>query len=344
MRWRDWGAGKRPIQFAMSALFVGIVVVIRLGLNVAIEPSAAFLLFLAAVMASAWVGGTLPGLFATALSALAGSFFFIEPKWSFGILTASGRVEFVLFLAEGTFTAMLAGQLRSARNAALAKHAEALALQSEVLRVSEGERRRIGHDLHDGLGQHLTGIALLSRGFHQRLTECGSPEAGEAEKMSQLARTAVEWTHDLCQSLSPNSAGLAQALRDLAMHAENIFSVECNLEILGSADFIDLQTSAHLYRIAQEAVSNAVKHGNARRVDLHLRCSGNRIDMQVSDNGAGFDPTSEPREGMGLRIMRYRARIIGARLHIQTRPEGGTDVSCHYCAHEFAKVMNHDSN
>ena len=122
-------------------------------LNVSVPDTSAFLLFLVAVMASAWLGGIGPALFATVLAALAGNFFFMEPKWAFGFGSLSQRVEFGLFLAEGIVITLLAGQMHRARNAALADQAEARGLQHQLLRVSDDERRRIGHDLHDGLGQ-----------------------------------------------------------------------------------------------------------------------------------------------------------------------------------------------
>ncbi len=345
MRGFDWRIHRRLLEFALTAIFVAVVVAVRLALRATIGGESAFLLFLVAVMASAWLGGTATGLFATLLTALAANYFFITPRWSFGLGSFSQGVEFLLFVGEGTVTALLAGQLHRARDIALAKHAEAIALQSEVLHVSEGERRRIGHDLHDGLGQHLAGIALMTRGFQQRLAEVGSPEADEAQKMSQLARTAVEWTHDLCQSLSPDSAGLAQALKELASHANNIFNIECTLEQSGSAIAVDLQTSAHLYRIAQEAISNAVKHGKAKRVRICLQeNTPSTVILQVIDDGCGIDPTRQTREGMGLRIMRYRAQIIGAKIEIQKHEARGTIVSCRFSARRYPEAITYDSN
>src|SRR6185295_12442242 len=131
------------------------------------------------------------------------------------------------------------------------------------------EHRRIGHDLHDGLGQHLTGITLVAKRLQQRLNAENSQYASEAAQVCALARTAVEWTHDLSRSLSPpvlEREGLAEALRELAANAERIFSISCVFQHEGEVRFDDVPAGVHLYRIAQEAISNSVKHGDAKNV------------------------------------------------------------------------------
>src|SRR5262249_25636725 len=154
--------------------------------------------------------------------------------------------------------------------------AEARQLERRILEIADEEQRRIGHDLHDGLGQHLTGIALMVRRLEQHLTASSSPDADEARRLSELTKTAVEWTHDLSRSLSPpvleSPGGLSEALRELAAHAETIFKIRCTFEQTdGSLPRVDLPTSVHLYRIAQEAISNAVRHGGAKTITVELR-------------------------------------------------------------------------
>ena len=221
--------------------------------------------------------------------------------------------------------------MREARENAEDSAAEAHALEGRLLEISDAEQQRIGHDLHDGLGQHLTGIGLLSRRLEEMLATENSPAAGEASRICGLAKSAVEWTRDLCHTLSPpalESHGLPMALGELAAHAENIFHVDCAVEQTGEADVIDPTLSRHFYRIAQEAISNAVRHGQARHVRVRLDQSKGSAALQVTDDGTGIIPASQSKDGMGLKIMRYRARLIGATIDITPREGGGTIVVC----------------
>jgi signal transduction histidine kinase len=227
--------------------------------------------------------------------------------------------------------------MKSARQRAEASAAETQELEGRLLEISDAEQRRIGHDLHDGLGQHLTGIALMTRRLERRLAAAGSADADEAAKLCELAKTAVGWTHDLSRSLSPpalDSAGLPEALRELAAHVENLFSIQCVAECSPEFERLNLSAGAHLYRIAQEAITNAVRHGHARQVQIRLeRIDGDTLSLSVIDDGRGIDGAAEPAtesDGMGLRIMRYRARMIGASIAVAHPVSGGTVVSCRY--------------
>jgi signal transduction histidine kinase len=236
-------------------------------------------------------------------------------------------------MAEGVFVSMIAARLKSAKQHAEDNAAEARELERRILEITDAEQRRIGSDLHDGLGQHLTGIALMTRRLEQRLNAASSPEADDASKVSALAKTAVAWTHDLSRSLSPpvlESAGLAEALRELAAYAESLFGIECTFEQSGQTKPLDLDISVHLYRIAQEAISNAVRHGKAKQVKLLLSSSASNINVQVIDDGHGIDPSAHSTNGMGLRIMQYRARMIGADLKLGHGAGGGTIVECRF--------------
>lgn len=317
---------RRLFVYGLSTGFVFIVLILRLSLSTIVEASSAFLLFLAAVMASAWLGGTGPGLYATLLSSVVANFFFMEPKFNFGFTGFGTKVEWVLFLLEGTVTAILAGQLHRARNDVLQGQQEARNLERRILEISDAEQRRIGHDLHDGLGQHLTGIALMTRQLEQRFTADSSPHAGRLVKIADLAQTAVSWTHDLARSLSPpvlESRGLAAALAELANNARNIFGIDCTFEAFGPADFRDVAVGVHLYRIAQEAISNAVKHGHALSVTIRLIATDTALSMEIADDGSGMQVSTGENEGMGLRIMQYRANMIGAAMRVEQRTRTG---------------------
>jgi signal transduction histidine kinase len=313
---------------------------LKLALSQLLRPDTPFLLFLAAVMVSAWYGGLGPGLLATGLAALASNYYFMHP---FGALSLGGGDLFqvVLFIAEGTFITVIATALASARRRAENSEAEARELERRILEIADEEQRRIGHDLHDGLGQHLTGIALMVRRLEHHLQASSSPDANDAKMLSELTKTAVEWTHDLSRSLSPSvlespRGGLAEALRELASNAETIFKIRCTFEQTGtSLPATDLPSSVHLYRIAQEAISNAVRHGGAKHVAIELRGTSDALAVRVVDDGAGIEqpnPNGDG-EGMGLRIMRYRARMIGATVDVNRRGGGGTEVTCVFSGH-----------
>lgn len=210
---------------------------------------------------------------------------------------------------------------------------EARNLQRELLEITDTEQRRIGHDLHDGLGQHLTGIAFMSKLMEQRLTSRAVPEADEARKIAGLVNKAIGWTRDLARGLAPvdldQEEGLASALKQLTEGTAEMFGVSrCRFELVGEAHFRNPSVAIHLYRIAQEALNNAIKHARPREVVVRLTGGPREITVSVEDDGVGFDPLSVRNGGMGLRIMRYRAKMISGRLEVRRRPGGGTVVTC----------------
>ncbi len=209
-------------------------------------------------------------------------------------------------------------------------------LEREVLEISEEERRSIGRDLHDNLGQMLTGVGLLSQNLARKLRKADAPGAEEAAKIENLIKEADEQVRGLARGLVPvdlEAEGLADALRRLADQTEHIFDGTCTFKEAGTAAVHDSTVATHLYRIAQEAVHNAVKHGKARRIAIMLASGDKRIRLRVKDNGVGF-PEEEAAVhesqagGMGVRTMHHRARMIGASLEIQSTSGEGTSVTC----------------
>jgi PAS domain S-box-containing protein len=204
-------------------------------------------------------------------------------------------------------------------------------LELEILRISEQERRRIGQDLHDGLGQMLTGIGLICTNLARRLHAEGSATAPELDEVVELIRDADQQARSLARGLMPvevGASGLANSLQRLSVNAERLFGITCLFEEMGTARPGDPTVSVHLYRIAQEAVSNAVKHGHATLVRIALAAGEDQLRLRVQDNGTGFPETLPEDRGMGVRIMHYRARIIGATLDIRRGAEGGTVLTC----------------
>ncbi|HZR15889.1 MAG TPA: response regulator [Verrucomicrobiae bacterium] len=204
-------------------------------------------------------------------------------------------------------------------------------LEREILEISDQERRRIGQDLHDGLCQQLAGIELMSQVLHQKLAGKSKAEANRASDIARHVREAITQTRSLARGLAPvtlESEGLASALEELAANTEKMFGITCVAECKGAGRNEPPATATHLYRIAQEAVSNAIRHGKATQVRIGLEADRDQIMLRVVDNGAGLPKAVTRNEGMGLRIMRYRAGMIGGSLSIESTPGGGAQVSC----------------
>jgi len=204
-------------------------------------------------------------------------------------------------------------------------------LEREILEAGAREQARIGQDLHDGLGQNLTGIALLANALKGRLAARGAAEAEQAGRVAEYASAAVQQAKDLSRGLIPpelQAHGLLGGLRALASGARELFDIDCGLRASPGARVADGVAAVHLYRIAQEAVHNAVKHGRARRVAIALQQAGGRTTLTVADDGRGIEPSGRRKSGLGLGIMQYRARMMGAALDVQRGPRGGTVVTC----------------
>lgn len=210
---------------------------------------------------------------------------------------------------------------------------ERVALERELIAVGERERNRIGHDLHDGLAQLLTGIKLLLSSLTDELERAGLPQAAEAREAAELVQLASRQTSELAQGLSPMPQGakLDDGLVRLAERSRTMFSVACRY--VGDRALPDLGEEAcgHLYRIAQEAVTNAIRHGRAREIAIDCAVVGRRIVLTVTDDGVGLSTSCEPAvtRGMGLSIMQFRARALGGVLTVAPDPAGGgTVVRC----------------
>ena len=204
-------------------------------------------------------------------------------------------------------------------------------LEKALLEISDREQRRIGQDLHDGLGQCLAGIELMSQVLEQKLaTKKMNAHATLAADIARHVREAISQTRLLARGLSPvvvDSEGLMSALRDLAASTTRMFRLRCEFVCKAPVWFNDHVAAVHLYRIAQEAVSNAIRHGKAKKVLIRLRRANGRIVLAVKDFGVGIS-MSPGRSGMGLHIMQYRAGMIGGTLLVQSDPGGGTSVIC----------------
>lgn len=203
------------------------------------------------------------------------------------------------------------------------------ALEETILDIGENVRRTIGQELHDGLGQHLTGMGFVARTLQSRLTEKGLDEAADAARIVAAVANAIEQTRTLAKGLFPvelDENGLVPALEMLAGNTRALFGVDCTFQAGTGVLSFPPEESIHLYRITQEAISNAIRHGKATTIAISLLPSDDNVNLTITDDGVGVAGEVE-RRGMGMRIMEYRARLIGATLRISAAPRGGTIVT-----------------
>ncbi len=203
-------------------------------------------------------------------------------------------------------------------------------LEKEVMEISEREQRRIGQDLHDGLCQRLTGTAMLSHTLENQLAAISATGAAEARRVTELINTSIEEARRVTRGLHPvpdGPRGLMAALGEMAVGVRSLSKLGCQFDCPETVAIPDRTAATHLFRIAQEATQNAMRHAKAKNITIALRGDENMIMLTVSDDGCGL-PEHRHGKGMGLEIMDYRARAIGATLTIRCGKERGSVVSC----------------
>jgi PAS domain S-box-containing protein len=206
-------------------------------------------------------------------------------------------------------------------------------LEKAILDISAREQRRIGQDLHDGLGQHLTGIAFMAKVHEAKLAEQNKSEADEAAKIVKLVNEAIHKSRELARGLLPvvsDSRGLMSALQLWAAEVEDLFGISCRFRCERAVLIHDDSMATHLYHIAQEAVNNAIKHGNAQEILIHLTAEQGRGTLAIKDDGKGIAENPFRTQGMGLHIMNYRAGMIGGALEVRPDTPRGTVVTCFF--------------
>jgi signal transduction histidine kinase len=280
-----------------------------------------YLLQFASILLAGVFGGLGPGLVATALMAFGDRY-----------LLFKSYDELVRLMIEGTLVSFVGGTLRAERLKVHQQLETNLQLERQILEISDNERRRIGGDLHDGLGQHLMGISLLSESIGQQLSRGDKLNPEKLGSITRLASEAVHITRDLARSLSPitlEREGLSRALAELAETSSSILGINCKYTSGRQAFALDRTRSLHVFRIVQEAVSNSVRHGKAKNVRIELTSDDSHVHATVVDDGRGLSAETTQKPGLGLRIMRYRANILGAELTVKRADaSGGTMVSC----------------
>jgi len=203
-------------------------------------------------------------------------------------------------------------------------------LEQEILEISNREQRRLGSDLHDGLGQELTGLSLLLKGLELQLARESPQYTAHITKITDLLAHAIQSTRSLARGLAPvnlERGGLPEALKHLAARCTDMYSMPCTFGN-GAQKLPDLEEGAatHLYRIAQEATTNAARYARAKTIAIDLRSTGRKLQLSIADDGIGLSAgLAQRRPGMGLKIMEYRARMLGGTINFE-EPNPGTRI------------------
>jgi PAS domain S-box-containing protein len=220
-------------------------------------------------------------------------------------------------------------ELTAAKEAAEALLERASMAERRILDISEQTRERIGQELHDDLGQHLTGAAFLSEILFRKLEALKRPEKDDAANITRLINDAVAKTRTLAQGLYPvelKEAGLRSMIEQLARKVERTYALDCEVEADAGFAIEDAGVAINLFRMTQEAISNAVRHGKARRIVIRMLCMADATILEIADDGCGLPEGALDKGGLGMHTMRYRAALIGAELRIARGASGGAKV------------------
>jgi signal transduction histidine kinase len=222
-------------------------------------------------------------------------------------------------------------QLRASADELRASRARVKRLEEEVSEVSHREQERIGNDLHDGIGQELIGLSMLFKTLEDELRIVPGDYASRVEDIRAILDQCATTTRTLAQSMSPvhlESDGLSAGLSQLALSFQALYDLNIKLTCADNLPAMDATSAANVYRIVQEALSNAVRHARASRVAVRVETRPDTLHLEIEDDGIGLGELDSEGAGMGLKIMRYRAGMLGARIEFTDAPTGGTVVRC----------------
>jgi len=206
-------------------------------------------------------------------------------------------------------------------------------LERELLAIREKEQKLIGREMHDSMGQMLTGIAIKSKALELNLKSKSLHESADAADISELASEAIAQTRRLARMLYPveiETGGIVSALQGLASNTKELLKISCKFKCNDTIPIRDPVTARHLYRIAQEAITNAARHGKAKKIRIELTSAKGRTTLKVANDGKDFPKKLAKKKGIGLKIMEYRAKMIGGILDVGRGRKGGTIVKCSF--------------
>jgi signal transduction histidine kinase len=282
-----------------------------------------FGLLMSVLSVAVWIGGDL------ASGARYSSSF--VPIWNATILLAFYFIVVWLLTSLRTLQQELEKRVEQRTLSLTREMAERERLEGEILKVSEREQRRIGHDLHDSLCQHLTATALAGQVLSEKLAVKSLSESADANKIVDLVEEGITMARNMARGLLPvemETEGLMAAFQELAATLTERFKIRCEFELEVPVPIQDAATATHLYRITQEAASNAIRHGKANRIVIGLSERGDKVALTVEDDGIGLPENWQKSKGLGIRIMAHRAAMAGGTLSVKPGPTGGTIVTC----------------
>jgi signal transduction histidine kinase len=253
----------------------------------------------------------------------------LVPVWNTAILLTSFFVIVWILAKWRSLHNELEERVRQRTAALKNEMQERMRLEEEILSISEREQQRIGHDLHDSLCQHLTGVALAGQVLSEQLAAKSIPEVKAIDHIVEMVERAIELTRTLARGLHPfelEGEGFTDALRELAATITQGFKTRCTFECDKPVKMGEPGVATHLYRITQEAITNAVKHSNAKSIVVRLESADDGLTLSICDDGVGMPPKMPG--GMGLRTMAYRASVIGANFKVERQLARGTRVVC----------------
>jgi signal transduction histidine kinase len=330
----------RPKFFSIgiSVALVAVVGVVDYLSGYAIFFSAFYLL---PVALASWYAGGIYGTIISVLSVLV---------WLLGDIAAGARYSSVFvpiwngaigltvyFVVVKALTSLrrlhneLEERVRQRTTALTNEVQERARLEKEILEISEREQRRIGHDLHDGLCQHWAATAMAGQVLTEKLAAKSLAETADAREIVKLAENGITLTRNLAHGISPaemETEGLVTALREFAANISQLFKVNCAFDCESLIEIKDAATATHLYRITQEAVNNAIRHGKPKQIVISLANFKDRTELTIEDDGTGLPDDWQTHRGLGTRIMAHRAAMIGGAFSIEPNPTGGTFVKC----------------
>jgi signal transduction histidine kinase len=255
----------------------------------------------------------------------------VTPYWNAVMRLGSFLVAVCLVAAMGSLNSHLEERVRERTAALEAQIVENRELERNILEISDREQARIGQDLHDGLCQQLVSAAFSTNMLREKLDTDFAARTRDAGRIADMIDEAINQARNLARGLYPvrlETEGLEMALRELASSLDRRFQSVCSVECPDPLPPCPAAVGIHFYRIAQEALVNAAKHARAERIVISLATRGGRVRLSVEDNGVGISRALSNPDGMGLRIMEYRARMIGADFKIRSAGPRGTLVSC----------------
>jgi len=335
---------------AFSFILMGVIGLVDYLTGFQIFFSAFYLL---PVGLAAWYVGGVAGTVISVLSVgvwLAGDFAagvhypsLLVPIWNGAIALI------VYFVVVGTLVNLrklqkeLEERVRQRTSALTGEIQERGRLEKELVEIGEQAQRQFGHDLHDTLGQHLTATAFAGQVLTAQLEGKSLPEAAASKNLVKLIEESISLTRQFARGLQPvelKPEGLMDSFQELGRHISERFKISCEFECRSPVLLQDAESGTQLYRIAQEAVTNAVKHGRAKFINISLEKNQEATTLMVTDDGVGLPEKGRDSEGMGLRIMAYRASMMGATFNIERLPESGTRVTCRLPPHHTRPISN----